>query len=223
MHNGTQQYMPNNVRHHGHIYQRGGKRVFDILLTLVATPVLLPLVVIVAILVRLKIGSPVLFKQERLGLRGQVFFIRKFRTMTDARDSAGRLLPDDERLTSFGNFLRAASLDELPELINVLAGEMSLVGPRPLHAYYRERYTTEQFRRHEVLPGLTGWAQINGRNALEWEQKFAMDVWYVEHQSLGLDAKIIALTLLKIIKREGINQAGQATAEEFKGSLHKEI
>jgi sugar transferase EpsL len=215
--------MPDDGKRKSNLYRRGGKRAFDILLTLMALPILLPLGVFVATLVRLKIGSPVLFKQERLGQGGQAFRIRKFRTMTDGRDETGKLLPDDERLTGFGKFLRATSLDELPEFMNILAGEMSLVGPRPLHAYYRERYSAEQFRRHEVLPGLTGWAQINGRNALQWEQKFEMDVWYVDHQSLGLDLKIMALTFLKIVKREGINQAGQATAEEFKGSLHKEI
>jgi sugar transferase EpsL len=215
--------MPDDGKQKSNLYWRGGKRALDTGLILMALPILLPLGVLVAILVRLKIGSPVLFKQERLGRGGQAFRIRKFRTMTDGRDETGKLLPDDERLTRFGKFLRATSLDELPEFMNILAGEMSLVGPRPLHAYYRERYNAEQFRRHEVLPGLTGWAQINGRNALEWEQKFEMDVWYVDHQSLWLDLKIIALTFLKVVKREGINQAGQATAEEFKGSLHKEI
>src|ERR1044072_8575259 len=192
---------PNEVRRTAKLYQRAGKRVGDLLLTLLALPVLLPLMVFVALLVRLTIGSPVLFKQPRLGLRGRAFFIRKFRTMTNAKDDAGGLLPDDQRLTALGKWLRATSLDELPELLNVLIGEMSLVGPRPLHAYYRDRYTAEQFRRHEVLPGLTGWAQINGRNALNWEQKFALDVWYVDHQSWWLDVQIIALTFLKIFTR----------------------
>ncbi len=214
--------MSGDVKRKEPIYQGGGKRVLDLLLTVVALPVLFPLVVLVALVVRLKLGSPVLFKQERLGRGGRAFYLRKFRTMTEARDQAGQLLPDEERLTGLGKFLRATSLDELPELVNVFTGDLSLVGPRPLHAYYRERYTAEQFRRHEVLPGLTGWAQINGRNAISWEQKFKLDVWYVDHQSLWLDIKIIALTALKIVKREGINQAGQATAEEFKGSLHKE-
>jgi sugar transferase EpsL len=215
--------MAGGFNHPGGIYQRGGKRGFDILLTLMAAPVLLPLIILVGLAVRLKIGSPVFFKQERLGLNGRAFFIRKFRTMTEARDAAGRLLTDEERLSGFGRLLRATSLDELPEFVNVLRGDMSLVGPRPLHAYYRDRYTAEQFRRHEALPGLTGWAQVNGRNALDWEQKFALDVWYVDHRSWWLDVKILALTFLKIVKREGINQAGQAPAEEFKGSVHKEI
>jgi sugar transferase EpsL len=215
--------MTGRFNHRGTIYQRGGKRAFDILLTLISAPVLLPLMTLVALAVRLKIGAPVFFKQERLGVDGTIFFIRKFRTMTEAKDAGGRLLTDEERLTGFGRLLRATSLDELPEFLNVLRGDMSLVGPRPLHAYYRDRYTAEQFRRHEVLPGLTGWAQVNGRNALDWEQKFTLDVWYVDHLSWWLDVKILALTFLKIVRREGINQAGQATAEEFKGSVHKEI
>ncbi|HVG20863.1 MAG TPA: sugar transferase [Blastocatellia bacterium] len=202
-------------------YRRTGKHAFDLALTLLTLPVTLPLMATLAFAVRLKLGSPVLFKQERLGLKGEPFFIRKFRTMTDVRDAEGNLLPDAERLTRLGKFLRATSLDELPELINVLRGEMSLVGPRPLYSHYRERYTPEQFRRHDVLPGITGWAQVNGRNAISWEAKFERDNWYVDHCSLRLDVKILALTLLKIIKREGISQPGHATAEEFEGSLHK--
>ena len=166
---------------------------------------------------RLKLGSPVLFRQRRPGLHGKPFTIYKFRTMTDARDAQGKLLPDAERLTPFGRFLRSASLDELPELFNVLKGDMSLVGPRPLLMQYLDRYTPEQMRRHEVKPGITGWAQVNGRNAITWEQKFALDVWYVDNKSLGLDGKIILLTLWKILKREGISQPGQATMEEFMG------
>jgi sugar transferase EpsL len=199
-------------------YQRWGKRVFDLAVSVVCLPVALPLFAVVALVIRLRLGAPVLFTQERLGFEGRPFLIVKFRTMTDSRDGSGSLVPDSERLTATGRFLRAVSLDELPELINVLRGEMSLVGPRPLHSRYRDRYTPQQFRRHEALPGITGWAQVNGRNALSWEQKFALDVWYVDHQSLRLDLRIIALTLLKIVEREGISQPGEATMEEFKGS-----
>ncbi|MEW6125935.1 MAG: sugar transferase [Acidobacteriota bacterium] len=213
--------MPKALKSTRTFYQRSGKRLFDLLLMVIALPVVLPLACITALMVRWRLGAPVLFKQQRLGFNGHSFQICKFRTMTDTRDEAGNLLPDSERLTPFGKFLRAASLDELPELLNVLSGEMSLVGPRPLHAHYRERYSAKQFRRHEVLPGVTGWAQINGRNALDWEQKFALDVWYVDRQTFALDVKILALTAWKILKREGINQAGQATAQEFTGSLHK--
>ena len=200
-------------------YQRLRKRVFDLVVGVVCLPVALPLFIVVGLVVRLRLGAPVLFPQERLGFEGRPFLITKFRTMTDLRDDNGNLLPDSERLTATGRFLRAASLDELPELINVLSGQMSLVGPRPLHSRYRDRYTPHQFRRHEVLPGITGWAQVNGRNALTWEEKFDLDVWYVDHQSLWLDLKIIALTIVKMIRREGISQPGQATAEEFQGSL----
>ena len=193
------------------------KRACDIVASAVGLALLSPLLLVVAVLVRLKLGAPVLFRQERPGLGGRPFGMLKFRTMNGARDASGALLPDGERLTSFGRFLRSTSLDELPELINVLRGEMSLVGPRPLLMQYLSRYTREQMRRHEVRPGITGWAQINGRNGLSWEQKFALDVWYVEHRTLGLDLKIIALTLWKILKREGISQPGQATMEEFLG------
>jgi len=179
---------------------------------------LLPPLALVALLVRVKLGSPVLFRQLRPGLRCQPFTLYKFRTMTDARDAQGRLLPDAERLTRLGRFLRSTSADELPELFNVLKGDMSLVGPRPLLMQYLDRYTPEQMRRHEVKPGITGWAQVNGRNAITWEQKFALDVWYVDHRSLGLDLKILALTLWKTLRREGISQPGQATMEEFMGS-----
>jgi sugar transferase EpsL len=201
-------------------YQRWGKRVCDIAAGVLSLPVVLPLFVIVALLVRVRLGAPVLFTQERLGFEGRSFFIRKFRSMTDAHDAEGNLLPDAERLTATGRFLRQTSLDELPELINVLRGEMSFVGPRPLHSRYRDRYTPQQFRRHEVSPGMTGWAQVNGRNALSWEDKFNFDVWYVDHQSLWLDLKILGLTTLSLFSRDGISQQGQATAEEFQGSLH---
>lgn len=194
------------------------KRIFDFFIALLALIALSPVLAITALLVRLKLGSPIIFHQTRPGLNTRLFRLHKFRTMTDARDANGELLPDEIRLTSFGKFLRSTSLDELPELWNVIRGEMSLVGPRPLLAKYLERYSPEQLRRHEVRPGITGWAQINGRNALTWEQKFALDVWYVDHHSLGLDIKILALTVWKIIQRDGINEPGQATAQEFMGS-----
>jgi sugar transferase EpsL len=177
----------------------------------------------VAALVHLRLGSPILFRQRRPGLHGKPFTIFKFRTMTDDRDNEGHLLSDAERLTALGRLLRSTSLDELPELINVLKGEMSLVGPRPLVMAYLDRYTTEQRRRHDVLPGVTGWAQVNGRNAVSWEEKFLLDVWYVDHQSFSLDVKILLLTLWKILLREGISQPGHATAEEFMGSLQEPV
>jgi sugar transferase EpsL len=203
------------------MYQNWGKRALDLAVGVPALIILAPLIGLLAVVVRLGLGTPVFFRQERIGRGGRVFFITKFRTMTDARDGSGNLLPDGERLTRLGRFLRATSLDELPELMNVLRGEMSLVGPRPLHSRYRDRYTPRQFRRHEAAPGITGWAQVNGRNVLSWEQKFDLDLWYVENQSLRLDAKVIFLTLVKIVKREGISQPGEATMEEFRGSLHK--
>lgn len=201
------------------MYRRFGKRLFDLALAVPALLLLAPVMLAVGLLVSLKIGAPVLFRQRRPGLNGQIFTVYKFRTMTDARDSQGHLLPDAARLTALGRFLRSTSLDELPELLNVIKGDMSLVGPRPLLVQYLERYTPEQARRHEVRPGLTGWAQVNGRNGLSWEEKFAGDVWYVDHCSLLLDIRIIWLTLLTVLKREGINQAGQATMEEFRGSV----
>jgi lipopolysaccharide/colanic/teichoic acid biosynthesis glycosyltransferase len=194
------------------------KRLFDLLISLLLLILLSPVMLVVAALVRVKLGKPVLFSQERPGLHGKLFRLYKFRTMRDAYDDQGKLLPDEQRLTKFGRFLRASSLDELPELVNVLKGEMSLVGPRPLLVAYLERYTPEQARRHEALPGITGWAQVNGRNALTWEDKFRLDVWYVDHQSLWLDIKILFLTLWKAFKREGINAPGSATAPEFMGS-----
>jgi lipopolysaccharide/colanic/teichoic acid biosynthesis glycosyltransferase len=200
------------------MYRQFGKRLFDLFVTVLLIVVLAPFVLLVALLVRINLGSPVLFRQQRPGQHGKPFTILKFRTMTDAHTLDGTLLPDSERLTAFGRLLRSTSLDELPELINVLKGEMSLVGPRPLLLHYLELYTPEQMRRHEVMPGVTGWAQINGRNELSWEGKFAMDVWYVDHLSFWLDFKILALTFMKVAKREGINQQGQATIQEFKGS-----
>lgn len=196
------------------------KRLFDLVLAGLGLVILSPVLLLLALLVRIVHGSPVLFTQTRPGFQGRPFRIYKFRTMTNARDENGQLLPDAHRLTRLGRFLRASSLDELPELFNVLRGEMSLVGPRPLLMQYLERYTPEQARRHQVLPGITGWAQVNGRNALTWEEKFRLDVWYVDHWSLWLDVKILLLTLWKVLKREGISQPGHATAEEFMGSSH---
>ncbi len=193
------------------------KRPFDLVLALPALVLLSPVIAVLAVLVRVKLGAPVFFRQQRPGLHGQPFQMVKFRTMTDARDASGALLPDADRLTSFGRFLRSSSLDELPEHWNVVAGDMSLVGPRPLLMHYLDRYTPEQARRHEVRPGVTGWAQVNGRNAISWEQKFTYDVWYVDNLSFWLDLKILGLTVRKIIVREGISQAGQATMEEFRG------
>jgi sugar transferase EpsL len=202
---------------HG-LYHRAGKRLFDLVLCLPAIILFVPVLIVTAILVRLKLGRPALFKQMRPGFHAKPFAIFKFRTMTDVRDANGKLLSDTDRLTGFGRFLRSTSLDELPELFNVLKGEMSLVGPRPLLMQYLERYTPEQARRHEVKPGITGWAQVNGRNAITWEEKFKLDVWYVDNRSLWLDIKIIFMTVWKIFKREGISQQGQATMEEFRGS-----
>jgi sugar transferase EpsL len=193
------------------------KRILDFLATMLSLVVFLPLLLIIGLLVWIFLGTPVLFIQQRPGYKGRPFITYKFRTMTDHCGSDGKLLPDAERLTHFGRFLRSTSLDDLPQLWNVLRGEMSLVGPRPLLMKYLERYTPEQMRRHDVLPGITGWAQINGRNALDWEEKFRLDVWYVDHRSFWLDIKILFLTPWKVFKREGISQPGQATAEEFKG------
>jgi len=205
------------VGRRGGAYERQIKRVLDLLLGALALVILAPVLGFVALFVRLKLGKPLLFCQRRPGQGGEPFTILKFRTMTDSCDENGDLLPDAQRLTRLGQFLRSTSLDELPELINVLRGEMSLVGPRPLLMQYLGRYSPEQARRHEVRPGITGWAQVNGRNALSWEEKFELDVWYVDHLSLWLDLKIVFLTLLKIVRREGINQPGQATMEEFLG------
>jgi sugar transferase EpsL len=202
------------TRHH-EPYQYREKRVLDLTILLCVAIPLLPIVLIVAVLVRLKLGTPILFRQQRPGQYGKPFTILKFRTMTDERDQNGDLLPDSVRLTRFGRFLRSTSLDELPELINVFKGEMSLVGPRPLLMHYLKHYTPEQMRRHYAKPGITGWAQVNGRNELTWEEKFALDLWYLEHQSLWLDLKIIVLTVWQVISRQGINQQGHATVQEF--------
>jgi sugar transferase EpsL len=194
------------------------KRAFDFVVALVGLAVLAPALVVIAALVRLLVGEPVIFAQVRPGLGGRPFKLFKFRTMTARRDGRGELLPDERRLTAFGRFLRSSSLDELPELLNVLKGEMSLVGPRPLLVEYLTRYTPEQARRHEVRPGLTGWAQVNGRNAIAWEEKFRLDVWYVDHRSFRLDLRILLLTIARVFGREGISQRGQATMEKFKGT-----
>jgi len=193
------------------------KRLFDLCLSLLLVVLLVPLMGILALISRWRLGSPVFFRQQRAGLHGKPFVIIKFRSMTQARDQQGNLLPDADRLTPWGRFLRASSLDELPGLWNVLRGEMSLVGPRPLPVRYLPRYTAAQRRRHEVMPGITGWAQVNGRNAQTWEQRFALDLWYVDNQSFLLDLKILFLTLVKVLRREGIQAEGTATMHEFTG------
>ncbi|MAD76557.1 MAG: sugar transferase [Rheinheimera sp.] len=194
------------------------KRLFDFLVALFALVVFLPVLLILILMVRYKLGSPILFTQDRPGLHGKIFKMMKFRTMLDGKDKQGNLLPDDERMTLFGTFLRSTSLDELPGLFNVLKGDMSLVGPRPLLVQYLPLYNAEQARRHNVRPGITGWAQVNGRNAISWEQKFKLDVWYVDNQSLLLDFKILLLTVKKVFVREGISADGHVTIEPFKGS-----
>lgn len=194
------------------------KRLFDLVVVVVLAPLWLPLLVVVALLVRWRIGSPVLFRQRRPGLHGRPFHILKFRTMVDAYGPDGRPLRDEDRLIRFGQFLRSASLDELPSLLNVLRGDMALVGPRPLLEEYLPLYSPEQARRHDVQPGLTGWAQVNGRNALSWERKFALDVWYVDNRSLLLDLRILFLTALKVVRRADIADQGTPTAHRFTGS-----
>ena len=194
------------------------KRLFDLLLTIPGTLVILPFLLLLALLVRIFHGSPLFFTQMRPGRHGKPFRMYKFRTMTDARDSAGNLLPDHERLTPLGRFLRATSLDEFPELINVLTGDMSLVGPRPLLMEYLPRYSPEQNRRHDVKPGMTGWAQVNGRNAISWDEKFMLDVWYVDNWSLWLDIRILAITMLRVVLRKGINHNSTETMPFFEGS-----
>lgn len=193
------------------------KRLFDLVASAIGLLLLAVPLALLAWQVRRKLGSPVLFTQVRPGLHGKPFRMVKFRTMTDARDASGALLPDAQRLTPFGRFLRASSLDELPELWNVLRGEMSLVGPRPLLMEYLPLYSPEQARRHEVRPGITGWAQVNGRNAISWVDKFALDVWYVDHRSLWLDVRILWLTVRKVVVRDGISAAGEATMQRFEG------
>ena len=194
------------------------KRSFDLIVSVSGLILLSPLLLILAVLVRINLGAPILFRQERPGLNEKIFMLYKFRSMKNAADDKGNLLPDEARLSKFGKILRASSLDELPELFNVLKGEMSLVGPRPLLVKYLALYSPEQRRRHEVLPGITGWAQVNGRNAVDWEERFRMDVWYVDHRSLLLDQKILLMTVKKVFIHEGISAKNQATMEEFKGS-----
>ena len=194
------------------------KRIGDLLISFFILAILSPLILIIAICVRVFIGKPVVFMQKRPGYKGKPFDLLKFRSMNDRMNEQGSLMPDEERLTAFGSFLRNYSLDELPEFINVLRGDMSLVGPRPLLMQYLDRYSPEQARRHDVLPGITGWAQVNGRNTLTWQEKFKLDVWYVDNWSLGLDIKILFMTIWKVIKREGINEPGFATSREFMGN-----
>lgn len=194
------------------------KRFFDIFFSLFFIVILSPILLIVCLLVRIKLGSPIFFRQKRPGLHGKVFTMFKFRSMIDKKDAEGNLLPDTDRLTRLGKFLRSTSIDELPELYNILKGDMSFVGPRPLLVKYLERYSPEQARRHEVKPGLTGWAQVNGRNAISWEEKFKLDVWYVDNWNLMLDIKILWMTVIKVFKREGISAEGEATMKEFLGN-----
>ena len=196
------------------------KRIFDLALTLLILILISPILLLVALIVGIVHGRPLLFSQVRPGYRGKLFTMYKFRTMRDLYDGPGNLLPDEERLTRVGKYLRASSLDELPELFSVLQGKMSLVGPRPLLVEYLDRYSPEQARRHDVLPGITGWAQIHGRNVLTWEDKFFLDVWYVDHWSIGLDIKILIQTFWKVIKQEGISQPGYTTAELFMGNVN---
>ncbi|MCY7791556.1 sugar transferase [Bacillus haynesii] len=193
------------------------KRFFDLALSVILLIALSPAMILTACLIRWKIGSPVLFRQTRPGLNGEPFTLYKFRTMTDERDEAGNLLSDEKRLTKTGRLIRKTSLDELPQLINVIKGDLSLVGPRPLLMEYIPLYTKRQWRRHEVKPGITGWAQINGRNKVTWEEKFELDVWYVDHRSFLLDLKIILLTVVKVLKSEGVSQDRHVTAEKFTG------
>lgn len=193
------------------------KRLFDLLVALPGLVLLSPILALLAVAVRIVIGRPVIFRQTRAGQAGRPFVFYKFRTMTDERDAHGNLLPDEQRLTALGRFLRSLSLDEFPSLVNIVRGDMSLVGPRPLYVRYIERYSPEQARRLEVLPGMTGLAQISGRNALAWEERFRLDVWYIDHWSFWLDVKILLITLWKVVRREAISPPGHATAEEFQG------
>lgn len=200
------------------MYKLFFKRLIDIICSLVGLIVFSPILVIVALLVRINLGSPIFFTQNRLGKNGKEFKMIKFRTMKDAVDKFGEVLPDEQRLTRFGKILRSTSLDELPELINVLKGDMTLVGPRPLLVEYKELYSERQFRRHETSPGITGWAQVNGRNSISWNERFELDVWYVDNLSFFLDIKILFMTVLKVIKRDGINEEGQVSMSKFTGN-----
>ena len=198
------------------------KRLFDLVLALVVLVLFLPVILLVAFLIRLKMGAPVIFRQQRPGYRGNPFYLYKFRTMTAEVDEKGNLLHDEKRLTPLGAKLRKLSIDELPQLFNVIRGELSFVGPRPLLMEYLERYSEEQARRHEVKPGITGWAQVNGRNAITWEEKFKLDVWYVDNRSFWLDMKILWLTLVKVLRAEGISGEGTATMTKFMGSKERD-
>jgi lipopolysaccharide/colanic/teichoic acid biosynthesis glycosyltransferase len=204
------------------IYQRFVKRVLDILVGGLGLILISPFLLLMFLVLRVTIGTPVVFRQTRPGLFSKPFTMYKFRTMTDKRKADGSLLPDEERITNVGSFIRSWSLDELPEIFNVVKGDMSLVGPRPLMMQYLERYTPAQARRHEVMPGITGWVQVNGRNNLTWEEKFELDGWYVEHQSFRLDMRILALTIYKVLRRDGISEEGYVAASEFMGSNKEE-
>ena len=199
-------------------FQHAVKRAIDIVCSGIGLIVLSPILVIAAILIRKNLGSPIFFTQDRIGKDGKVFKVIKFRTMLDATDKYGNQLPDEERLTSFGKLLRSTSIDELPELVNVFLGDMSLVGPRPLLVEYKDLYSTEQWRRHEVRPGITGWAQVNGRNSISWAERFKLDVEYIDNYNLILDIKILFMTVLKVIKKDGISQDGHVTMEKFNGN-----
>lgn len=201
------------------IYKLLFKRLFDLLLAFILILIFSPLLFVVALLILIFMGEPVLYRQTRPGLNAVPFDLYKFRTMTTAKGPDGNLLPDSERMTALGKIIRRYSIDELPQLFNVLAGQMSLVGPRPLLMEYLPLYSSEQFRRHEVKPGITGWAQVNGRNIISWKQRFELDAWYVDHWSFSVDLKILCMTLAKVFKREGINQPGQVTMEKFKGNI----
>lgn len=202
------------------MYQRYIKRILDFFLSVVALVVLSPVILLLGIMVRVKLGSPIIFKQERPGLNEKIFTLYKFRTMTDQKDESGNLLPDEIRLTKFGKMLRATSLDELPELFNILKGDMSIVGPRPLLVKYLPLYNLQQKHRHDVRPGFTGWAQCNGRNAISWEEKFELDIYYVNHISFFIDLKIIFKTIKSVLLREGISSETSVTMEEFRGNTN---
>ncbi|MDA2118202.1 MULTISPECIES: sugar transferase [unclassified Bacillus cereus group] len=199
------------------------KRLFDIFVSSIILVLTLPILLILAILIRVNLGSPIIFKQQRPGMYGKPFYLYKFRSMSDERDKEGNLLPNNMRMTKFGNVIRKFSLDELPQLINVLKGDISLVGPRPLLMEYLNLYTKEQARRHEVRPGITGWAQVNGRNAISWEEKFELDVWYVNNHSFILDMKILFLTALKVVRTEGVNKSENITMPKFTGTKSTEM
>ncbi|HDR4371773.1 TPA: sugar transferase [Bacillus cereus] len=199
------------------------KRLFDVLVSSILIVLALPILLILAILIRVNLGSPIIFKQQRPGMYGKPFYLYKFRSMSDERDKEGNLLPNHMRMTKFGNVIRKFSLDELPQLINVLKGDISLVGPRPLLMEYLNLYTKEQARRHEVRPGITGWAQVNGRNAISWEEKFELDVWYVNNHSFILDMKILFLTALKVVRTEGVNKSENITMPKFTGTKSNEM